>query len=288
MISEKRIIPLGRLTHEQQRRRWSSFRLTLRDSMVVRIERVSGAGAVRPLGASLVMPDLQEVLPEFPDDPSEGDVTSLVPHYDHDGGLYELTWHARDGTLIRVEAYSDGGLREWYRDAGGAPLRTGESDVVGASRMLDEQGRVVGMRFLNAYGTPRRAGNGAFGIDLRRDIAGAIVQRSFVLDDGQPVAERRGDFLRIYDRDARGEVVVETALGIDSTRTFGRELFHRHQLERDDRGNVIAEKFFDTEGRAAAGATGAARRDYHYDDDGNLRWVAYFDARGNPVAISEG
>jgi hypothetical protein len=246
---------VGELTVEQARRRFLSFRLVEKRGRVVRVDRVSS-------GLRL----------------SEDSPGVTATEFRYDGNrVVELLGLDRNDIL-----------RTRWRDSIGRPFSEDNSPVSGADETLDERGRVVELRYVDANGTPATRSDRVKTVRYRYGSIGLIVEESYFARDGLPQVNMKGVHRRTRTYDADGLEHETGFFGLPGQSAARSDGVQRIVQSFDDHGNPREEATFDSAGNLHEGETRASTRRDKRDELGRPTEYSFFDRSGAPATSSFG
>jgi hypothetical protein len=293
-IVERWSIPhcVGELTREQQRRRGLLTRLVEREGLITRVDTINGSSSF------------------YWETPK---VTSTELVYEGTR-VVELVGLDRNG-IIRKRTRVAPTILKWS-DSGGRPKPDDESSVSGAEQRLDEQGRVIELRYIDAAGAPAQRTDGVSSVRYTYGQSELVEDESYFSHDGAPQTNTKGVH-RIATEYDRGGLELSVRYlddfnrplpdknGVQCTRTrydaFGNSIEVRDfdqdgrprlsdgtaicRLTRDESGREIEIAFFDDHGAPAMSEFGyVARRQVHNSKGLVIEW-SFADGNGNPARV---
>lgn len=246
------------LTPEQQRRRPFSQRLVYRGGRLVRMESISGSGAL--------------------DKESE---TSTI-QYD---GKRVAGWvnTNRNGVVKGSSEWAEGGVWVRHLDAKGRPrVSQKKSTVSGLKRTFDARGRVLSFTYVNSAGNPTEQ-EGVYMVQKERNAIGAVVEERYFGFGDAPVSGPAGAHRVVHEVDEHGVDLAIRYYDANGQPTLAQGV-HLERLKNDANGNLLETRYFDMQGAATRSEYfGAAIVRRTRDAHGNVASVALFDAQGRPV-----
>ena len=255
---------VGELTAHQASRRFRLTRLVETEGRVVRIDRINS--------------NLQ-----FAEDTPTVTATELV----YDGArVVELVGLDRNNVVRTRKRLVPGGIR-WF-DSVGRPLPDDESRVSGAEQQLDELGRVIELRYLDAEGEPATRTDGISTVRYKYGSVGLAEDESYFTHDGSPQTNDKGvhRVARTYSADG---LELETrfldATGLPAPRKDGVQ---RTVNTFDEKGNSIESQDFDAAGNLHEGDERTATCRVKHDELGRTVELSFFSRNGVPAMSSYG
>jgi eukaryotic-like serine/threonine-protein kinase len=198
---------------------------------------------------------------------------------------------ARGGTgaAFLEFVFTDNGLAKetHYLDKDGNP-QANSDNVFGFTSQFDERGLEIERQFLDSNHSPALDNEGIAGFRLKYDKLGNRSDAIALAADGQPTYHKDGfaGWVRTYDRygnvtdenyvDAAGKPIVVSA---------GYAKWHG---EYDDRGFRIVEEYRGIDDKPMPQRGGYARATFEFDERGNEIAGACFGADGKPTLDREG
>lgn len=246
------------LTPEQQRQRPYSQRLVYRAGRLVRMETVSGSGAL------------------------DKETDTATMKYD---GKRVAGWVKtnRNGVLKGTIESAEGGVWVRYLDAQGRPrVSQKKSSASGLKRTFDARGRVLSFTYVNSEGNPTEQ-EGVYMVQKKRNAIGAVVEeRHFGFGD-VPVAGPAGAHRVVHEVDEHGVDLAIRYYDGKGQATLANGV-HVERFRNDANGNLLETRFFDVRGAAAISEYwGAAIVRRLRDTHGNITSLALFDEQERPV-----
>lgn len=212
-------------------------------------------------------------------------VTATELRYDGER-VVEWVGIDRNGIVRSRKRFVPGGIR--WLDSIGRPLPEDESRVSGAKHALDDLGRVIEMRFVDARGEPATREDGVSSVRYRFGTVGLVEDERYFEHDGSPQRNDKGvhRIARKYGNDGlERETRFLDAAGEPAPRTDG---VHRIVQTFDDNGNSIEENQLDVVGNLRQGENHTATCRIQRDELGREVELAFFDQNGAPVTSSHG
>ena len=231
------------------------------------------------------------------------------------------TCRDRNGRPLRAWRSTQRGKLVLWQDGWGHPRRRWASRASAEQHELDDVGRVIGYRYVDASGRPVADDEGVHETRLRRNHRGVVVQERYFDVEGQPMFDDNGVHRRDYEVDEHGNqtsrryfdvdgaptrstlgphelkssydefgnLVRESCLGLKGepvpSRTFGA---HARHTAVDEFGDSVEARFYDGDGKAAPGSTGAFLQRITRDARGRAVRYEYFDEAGRLMPRVEG
>lgn len=265
--ADEQFVPkcIGELSIEQAKRRAELLRLVEADGRLVRVERINSS--LKPLG-------------ETPE------VTATELLY-QDGKVVELVGLDRNNVVRTRKRLVKGGIR--WLDSIGRPRPEDESPVSGAELRLDERGRVVDRRFVDARGDAATRTDGVSTVRYRYGPLGLVEDESYFDRDGSPQTNSKGvhRIARAYGADGlERELRFLDVTGAPAARTDGVQSI---VTSFDENGNSLESSDFDADGNPhQSSEDGAAVWRVRRDELGRQSELAFFDTQGLPVVSAYG
>jgi serine/threonine protein kinase len=305
---------VGRLSAEQARHRYYTYKFYRRGGQVEKVEIVNGQGQLTTRYA----PDSflqgradrgkarrQECRYEFrrdahgqleeevASDPS-GDVVWVLhftapttAHYTDPSGFPRSRTDS-GAAYVQFEWSDEGFPREVrYFDRNRAPQPDADGSF-GVRNEFDARGLVVRSTNLGLDGQPQPDKDGCTVCTLVRDDRGAVIARTCGDANGQPVLGKDGVAGWTAAYDPNGNSVSQSYRGTDGSPALHKNGYARVAWQYDDHGDILAEAYFGTDDRPAVHKDGYARVAWQYDDRGDPVEVAFFGLDGKPAASAEG
>jgi hypothetical protein len=255
---------VGELTIEQARRRFRLARLLETNGRVVRIDQINS--------------NLQ-----FAEDTPSVTATELL----YDGvRVIELVGLDRNNIVRTRKRLVPSGIR-WF-DSIGRPLPEGETRVSGAEQALDELGRVVELRYVDATGEPATRADGVSIVLYRYGPVGLAEDESYFARDGSPHINNKGVHRIAHTYRADGlerETRFLDAAGSPAPRADGVQRIVR---SFDENGNWIVEELLDAAGNLHEGEDRVAISRVKHDERGRSVELSFFNRNGSPAMSSSG
>ena len=311
------------LTEKQIRHMHSHYRFTVQHHRLKRVENLNSAGhpiltddypghETRPVAMSL----------DYNAD--TGEVTKQI-YYDVHGkaaqirntGNHEITFHAARQEEGRVKDDGITGASFVMDEFRGSPeaqaLQDKNKRIVRVNVTRDERGAVMTELYQNAFNSPTKNADGAWGCRYQRDGQGRILSVTYLDEKGNPLPDKKGIARYQYEYDKESQQIAKiTYYGKDGAPIPGykgvaQEIYEwkdgnvvkiRHanqageaditrgfsiiEMTYDDRGNLTERALLDIHGKPCCHIRGFASVRYTYDECGNLTGEAYFDTQGSP------
>lgn len=254
---------IGELSEKQVAQRQLSYRFTLRDGQVEKVEAIDRRGQLtprHPVTTYLEGADSRRLVLSLLIGQPDSEVLGLLrsrlgggrPLFG--GPAPECSWdyqHDGEGNLAK----------EIARDSTGRIVWTFQLTSKTTGHYTDQRGFAL-----------TRAGSGASYVELVHDDDGLEKEVRYRGRTGKPRPDVFGTFGRRFTHDERGLVTEVTFLGANDQPVLHPSGYARVTRQWNERGQLTEEAYFDLRGQPARGEFGAAR----------LRWR--HDALGNPVA----
>jgi YD repeat-containing protein len=143
--------------------------------------------------------------------------------------------------------------------------------------------------YTDRHGFPRaRTGSGAAYVEFVRSAAGFVTEVRYLDSRGRPQPNQNGVYGARRKVDDRGLVVEQTAFGADGQPALLADAYATVKRAHDDLGNVLTEAYFDRAGNPTRHKDGFARLSYRYDEYGNTVEIAAWGLDGRPALYKRG
>jgi eukaryotic-like serine/threonine-protein kinase len=282
---------IGRVTEEDSRHRFVTWKVTSRGGQVQSFEAVNGRGYPSvDHGVTAFIHRLNETKRECRyayKRNADGDLEEEMA-LDRAG---EVVWsfhfstrttgyyadkrgipRARGGTgaAFLEFVFDEAGLaREThFLDKDGNPQANADN-VFGFTSQFDERGMEVERRFLDVARNPTLDSEGIAGFRLNCDKLGNRIDAVAIAADGQPTFHKEGfaKWVRTYDR--YGNVTDEAYLGADDKPVVVSAGYSKWHGEYDERGDRVAEEYRGADDKPVLQKSGYARVTFQFDERGN-------------------
>jgi YD repeat-containing protein len=246
------------LTPEQQRRRPYSQRLVYVKNQLVRVETITGSGALNKQSDSATFR-------------YEGERVVEKLHTNRNGVPKGSTVFTEDGTRVR------------WLDEQARPLNNSKKGrASGLVRVLDARGRVVSYNYVDNQGQPTEQ-EGAYEVRTKRNAVGAITEEAYFGLSGEPVLGASGAHRIVHVVDVHGLDLELRHYGKQGEPTLANGA-HLVRYVSDVFGNTLETRYFDVQGAPTRSSTfDASVVRLSRDSHGNEVTMALFDERERPV-----
>ena len=217
--------------------------------------------------------------------------------YDARGRIVGVSYHQADGRpmldkrgyhAIDIENVLD--CERAFRVRGLDGRRViASSGHSGMTRVCDEAGRAMSLRYLGVNDEPRVDVNGVAGWDAVRDDRGNLIERTYVGRGGAPSAGHLDRAIERFEYDRDGRQIAEHHLAADGTPApVVRTSVASFRRTYDAAGRELTESLRGVTGRPQKGFSGWAVRRHVRNAFGQIKRTDYLDEEERPIRTNDG
>jgi eukaryotic-like serine/threonine-protein kinase len=249
---------IGRVTEEESRHRFVTWKFTKRGNQVESTEAINGRG----------FQSVEHGMMAFIHRQNEGKrECRYVYKRNADGDLEEEISRDRAGEIVWSFHFSTR-TTGYYADKRGIPRARGGTGAAFLEFVFSETGLAKETHYLDKDGNPQANSDNVFGFTSQFDERGLEIERQFLDGARNPALDSEGiaGFRLKYDK--QGNRAEAVALAADGKPTYHKDGFAGWVRAYDRYGNVIDENYVDAAGKPIVVSAGYAKWHGEYDDRG--------------------
>ena len=274
---------VGRVTEEEARHRFLTYRFSRRAGLVEKVEIVNGHGELTP----------KHGLSTFIDGWSgASDTKKRECRYEYkrdpQGRVTEEIASDRHGEVVWVLHYTTNKDLAYYTNKGGFPCAHAPSGATYVRLVRDEEGREKEVRYLGKSEKPRPNRDVVFGARMEYNLRGLPERVAFLDAKDRPILNKFGVASITAEYDTRGNARKQRFLGLDNQPVLHKDGYAGISADYDRHGNVSELTYIGLDDRPTLHKDGYAKFRLSYDNRGNVIRVEYFDTDNKPTLHKNG
>jgi hypothetical protein len=273
---------VGRLTEDQARARYLTYRFRRRAGRVLRVEVINGHGVPIAVYADISNFDNSQG-PWKP----EGRESVYEYSYGADGRVTEETARDRHGQVVWTFHYTTPTTGH-FTDARGFSRSRPGSGAAYIEFVWTADGLPGEVWYLDRTGNRQPDPNGIYGRRTAFDQRGLPREMTLLGRDGRPGRSKDGVTRWTARCDERGNVLEQAFFDARDRPTLEKSGYARWTGRYDANGNRAEVTFYGVDGKPALTPFGCARWRGRFDAHGNFAEMAFFDTQDRPITTTFG